>query len=140
MHYILYEALRRLLGAKGLKTLTSKTALCDHSQKLSALMSTLAPSQSSLQSLPDRVCSSGSMQTLLHTSAMRSAVRSLMSLSLSVGKPPLGQVRACSTFRFLPQTYTLRIFCSCHPCLRAMASRNALLCRKKPNSSIGRIH
>ena len=36
---------------------------------------------------------------------LRFAVRSLSSLCHSVGIPPVGQARACSTVRFLPQTH-----------------------------------
>ena len=42
-------------------------------------------------------CSSGSMQTSLHTSESRLALRSRISFCLIVGKPPFAQEIPCST-------------------------------------------
>ena len=50
-------------------------------------------------------CNSGSVQTSLHTSVRRLAVKSLISLCLIVGNPPLGQESACSTENLAPQPH-----------------------------------
>ena len=52
-------------------------------------------------------------------------------------KPPLGQERACSTVKVAPQTQNNDVYDGGHPYLSDRASVKALLCRQKPNSSIG---
>ena len=51
-------------------------------------------------------CNSGSVQTSLQTSVSRLAVRSLISLCLIEGKPPLGLERTCSTENLAPVAQT----------------------------------
>ena len=95
--------------ACGLKTLTSKKVRSYRPlQSLFAAISSLAPS-CVLADAPERGspvmgCRCGSMQTSLHTSDRRLAVRSLISLCLIDGKPPFGQVKACSTEKWEPQS------------------------------------
>ena len=64
-------------------------------------------------------------------------VRSLTSLCLRDGKPPLGQDRACSTENREPQEQLVGTLAGCQPYLRARASLNAPLWNIKPNSSKG---
>ena len=76
-------------------------SLISATQSPFAAMSSLAPS-CVLADAPERCspvmgCRCGSMQTSLHTSDRRLAVRSLISLCLIDGKPPFGQDKACST-------------------------------------------
>ena len=79
-------------------------------------MSTLAPfwhmADRPCKISPGSGCSSGFVHTFWHTSDMRSAVRSLTSLCLTVVIQPMGQVKACSTVRVF--LYTHRETCSWH--------------------------
>ena len=63
---------------------------------------------------PVKACSGGSMHTLRHTSVNRLAVKSLRSLWHTDGNPPVGQVRAWSVVKELPQTQWLGRFGGCH--------------------------
>ena len=60
-----------------------------------------------MRASPVSGCNSGSTQTLLQTSVNRLAVRSLISLCLIDGKPPLGQERAYSIYQELGITGTV---------------------------------
>ena len=99
-------------GAYGLKTLTSKNALSNLlPQKPSAAISNLAPS-CLLADAPDSAspvmgCRCGSMATLWQTSAMRLAVKSLVSLCRIDGKPPFAHDNACSTEKLVPQEHVV---------------------------------
>ena len=97
-------------------------------------MSTPAPSwqlaDCPCNTSPYRGCNPGSVHTLWHTSFMRSTAKSLSSLCHNVGIPPVGQVRACSTVRFLPHMHVFGRMDRCHPYRRATASRKAPLCKK----------
>ena len=78
------------------------------------------------------------MHTSEQTSVRRFAVRSLISLCLMDGNPPLGHDKACSIQNHVPHPH---VACDCNGCqlyLRARASWKALLCRVNPNSSIGK--
>ena len=81
----------------------------------------------------------GSVQTFEQHSDIRDAVMSLTSLCRSEGKPPLGQVSACSTEKDFPQAHSLGTFAGNQPYLRAMASWKAALWSEKPCSLIGRV-
>ena len=70
---------------------------------------------------------------------MRLAVRSRISLWRIDGKPPSGQERACSTVKDFPHVQVEGMLDGSQPYLRAIASRNAPLCKVKPFSSIGRV-
>ena len=59
-------------------------------------------------------CKCGSMQTSLHTSDKRLAVRSLISLCLIDGKPPLGQDKTCSTENWAPHSHSMGIKAASH--------------------------
>ena len=48
-------------------------------------------------------CRVGSTHTSWHTSVNKFAVRSLISLWRTIGNPPLGQDKACSTEKLAPQ-------------------------------------
>ena len=67
-------------------------------------------------------CNSGSIRTSLQTSVRRLAVRSLISLCLIEGEPPLGQERACSTENLAPQPHVDGVCRGCQLYLRAGAS------------------
>ena len=54
-------------------------------------------------------------------------------------KPPSGQERACSTVNDFPHVQVEGMLDGSQPYLRAIASRNAPLCKVKPFSSIGRV-
>ena len=81
----------------------------------------------------------GSVPTPWHTSLMKSAVMSLISLWRIEGKPPREQLRACSMVNCLSQTHREGNCCGRHPYRRHSASRKAPLCRANPCSSIGRV-
>ena len=78
------------------------------------------------------------MHTSWQTSVMRLAVMSLTSLWCSVGKPPFGQDRECSTVKLEPQGHMEGVCSGCQPYLSAMASLSAPLWKVSPNSSRGR--
>ena len=61
------------------------------------------------------------------------------SLCLIEGKPPRGQLRACSTEKGFPQSQLTDRFDGRHPYLRQRASRKAPLWRANPCSAIGRV-
>ena len=82
-------------------------------------------------------CKYGSMQSSLHTSDKRLAVRSLISLYLIHGKPPLGQDNKCSTENWVPYSHSMGMREGNQPYLKYRAPRNALLCRVNPNSATG---
>ena len=111
-------------------------------QKPFAATSSLAPSsvmaEAPESASPVMGCSVGSMDTLLQTSEMRLAVRSLTSLCRMVGNPPLGQDSACSTEKLVPHVQVVGVCWGSQPYLRAMASLKVPLWREKPNSSRGR--
>ena len=77
--------------------------------------------------LGDGGCRVGSVQTSLHTSVRRVAVRSRISLCRMVGKPPLGHDKACSTENFEPQWHLVGKTFGVQPYLKAIASWKALL-------------
>ena len=85
-------------------------------------------------------CRLGFIMTSWHTSesVSREAVTSRISLWRMVGKPPLGQERACSTVKVFPQAQSMGIRDGVHPFLSANASVKVLLCRQKPNSLMGK--
>ena len=58
-------------------------------------------------------------------------MRSLISLCLRIGKPPLGHDRACSTEKVVPHSQLDGILLGGHPYLSAIASRKSPLCRVK---------
>lgn len=105
-------------------------------------MSSLAPSAvlevALVRASPVSGCRLGSIITSWHTSVSTEAVTSRISLWWMVGKPPLGQERTCSTVKEFPQAQSMGIRDGVHPYLSANASVNALLCRQKPNSSMGK--
>ena len=91
-----------LEGACGLKTLTSKYVRSRRPpHNPFAAISKCAPSwvlaEVADKCSPEIGCRCGSVQTSLHTSDSRLAVRSLISLCLIEGNPPFGQDKACST-------------------------------------------
>ena len=132
-------------GAWGLKTFTSKRP----PQKPLAATSSLAPSSviaeapesaspesaSPVSASPVIGCKVGSMHTLWYTSYISFAVRSLTSLCCTMGNPPIGLERACSTEKLVPQAHVEGISAGCQSYLRAMASLKAPLWRVRPNSS-----
>ena len=75
-----------------------------------AWMSTLAPSVvivlPSASHSTDNVWRVGSTETPWHTSVMRLAVMSLSSLCLTMRKPPIGQLKACSTLNGFPHIHS----------------------------------
>ena len=78
-----------------------------------------------------------------HSNAMaylrhEAAVMSLSSLCLIMGKPPVGQLKACSTPNGFPHIQCEARSFGSHPYLRHRASWNALLYRVKPWSCMGR--
>ena len=83
-------------------------------------------------------CKCGSMQTSLHTSDKRLAVKSLISLCLIDGKPPLGQDKTCSTENWVPHSHSMGMREGSQPYLKHRASRKALLCKVNLNSATGR--
>ena len=58
----------------------------------------------SMKVSPVTGCSSGSIRTSVQTSYSRLAVRSLILLCLTIGKPPFGYDRTCSTENNFPQS------------------------------------
>ena len=72
-----------------------------------------------------------------HTSDNKEAVRSRISLWRIVGKPPKLHVIAWSTENDIPQVQDDDTFERLQSYLKQSASRNAPLCREKPNSSKG---
>ena len=104
-------------------------------QKPLAATSSLAPSsvmaEAPESASPVMGCSVGSMDTLLQTSEMRLAVRSLISLCRMVGNPPLGQDRACSTEKLVPHVPVVGVCWGSQPYLRAMASLKAPFVERK---------
>ena len=72
-------------------------------------------------------------------SVMRLAVMFLSSLHLIMGKPPVGQLKACSTPNGFPHIQCEARSFGSHPYLRHRASWNALLYRVKPWSCKGRM-
>ena len=78
------------------------------------------------------------MHTSWHTSVRRVAVRSLISLCLIDGKPPLAQDRACSTEKVEPQAHLAGNLSGVQPYRSARASWKAPLCNAKPCSESGR--
>ena len=135
---------RRLLGARGLNTLTLKNALWYWSpQNPSALTSRRAPSclleVRYVSDSPERGCRSSSVDTLGQVSLISCAVRSLISLCLKAGSPPRGQLRARSTVKFLPQTHSAARRGGRQPYRKQRASLNAPLWREKPCSLIDRV-
>ena len=87
---------------------------------------------------PTSGCRGGSVPTLWHVSVRSCAVRSRSSLCLIEGKPPQGQLRACSMVSCFPQTHFAGKSGGLHPYLRHRASLKAPLCRAKPCSAMGR--
>ena len=74
------------------------------------------------------------MHTSWQTSVMTLAVKSLSSLCLKVGRPPVGQHRAWSTVKDLPHTHLVGRCDGCRLYRRHKASLNAPLCKLKPCS------
>ena len=79
------------------------------------------------------------MEQLWQTSAMRLADRSRISMWRIDGIPPNGQERACSTVSNVSQVQVERRLDGNQQYLRAIASRNAPLCKVKLFSSMGRV-
>ena len=79
----------------------------------------------------------GSTYTSWHTSDMRSAVRSRISLCWTIGNPPVGQFKAWSMVNDLPQAHVVGNRGGCHQYLKQRAPRKAPLCSEKPWFSIG---
>ena len=76
-------------------------------------------------------CRLGSIMTSWHTSVSRPAVMSHDTLLWRmVGKPPLGQERACSTVKVVLQAQSMGIHDGVHPYLSASASVKVPLCRQ----------
>ena len=71
------------------------------------------------------------MDTDGHTSVRRLAVKSLRSLCLRIGNPPVGQLSLCSTVNGWPHWQLEASIGGSHPYLRCKASRKAPLCRLK---------
>ncbi len=95
-------------GAWGLNTLTSKYVfLWRPPQHPLAAMSSRAPSwliEEAPESIsPVRGCRGGSTLTSWQTLVSRLAVRSQISLCLSMGNPPFGQVKTWSMVKDFPQ-------------------------------------
>ena len=132
----------QLDGAWGLKTLTSRKVFSNLPPHTSLVtISNLAPS-CELAVAPVRPslvmgCRSGSVQMSCATSVRRCAVKSLISLCLMEGNPPLAHERACSTANFLPHAHVVGILGGVQPYRRAMASWKAPLCKVKPCSCSG---
>ena len=74
-----------------------------------------------------------------HTSVRRVAVRSLISLCLIDGKPPLAQDRACSTEKVEPQAHLAGNLSGVQPYRSVRSSWKAPLCNAKPCSESGRM-
>ena len=109
-----------LLGAKGLKTLTSINDLSKRPpQKPLTAMSRRAPWEVFAVALdidsPSIGCNSGSTLTSWLTSVNRDAVRSQISLWRIIGKAPLGHDSACSTEKCEPQTQVAGRSCGVQP-------------------------
>jgi len=110
-------------------------------QKPLAATSSLAPSVVFAlrpESLRLITCSSGSTWTLLQTSVKSTAVRSLISLWRSDGKPPRGHDSRCSTAKAAPHSQYVGGLVGAQPYRNAKASTKASLCRQKPCSLMGR--
>ena len=86
---------------------------------------------------PESGCKWGSVVTPWQTSVNSVAVISLTSLCLTAGKPPVLQVRACSTLNGCPQLQWDGEFWSGQPYLSERLSLQAALCRANPCSSMG---
>ena len=74
----------------------------------------------------------GSAATSEQTSVKREARKSLTSLWCTVGNPPVGQFRAWSVLKGLPQMHWEGSLSRAHPYLGASASLNAPLWMAKP--------
>ena len=111
-------------------------------QKPSVAMSSRAPSSAIAvawrRTSPAIGCRVGSTVVLLQTSPNQPATVSLTSLCLAIGKPPLGQERACPTDIPAPQAQCVGRLAGVQPYLRARASRKAPLWRVRPYCSKGR--
>ena len=77
------------------------------------------------------------MLTLWQTSVMTLAINSLSSLCLMVGRPLVGQLRAWSVDKAFPQMHLLGKWVGCQLYCMHKASRNSLLWRANPLSSMG---
>ena len=78
--------------------------------------------------LPVRYCNSGSITTSWHTSVRRFTVTSCILLWQTMGNPPLGQERVCSTVKVAPHTQYMGK--RNHLYLSARASVKSSLCRQ----------
>ena len=78
------------------------------------------------------------MDTDGHTSVRRLVVKSLRSLCLRIGNPPVGQLRLCSTVNGWPHWQLEASIGGSHLYLRCKASRKAPLCRLKLREANGR--
>ena len=78
------------------------------------------------------------MHTSLHTSVRRVAVKSLISLCLIDGKPPLAHDKACSTEKEAPQAHFDGCLSGVQPYCSARASWKAPLCSAKLCSVSGK--
>ena len=99
----------QLLGARGLKTLMSKNALCCLTPQNPCARTSRRASSPEIDVLceslsPVSGCSVGSIATFEQTSVISFAVRSLTSLCRMEGSPPQGQLKACSVEKVEPQT------------------------------------
>ena len=86
---------------------------------------------------PDSGCKWSPVVTPWQTSVNRVAVVSLTSLYLTAGKPPVLQVKACSTLHGCSQLQCDGKFRSGQPYLRERLSLKAALCIPNPYSSMG---
>ena len=76
---------------------------------------------------PEMGCRDGSMHRSWQTSVMTLAVKSLSSLCLMVGRPPVGQLRAWSVEKAFPQMRLLGRWVGCQLYRMHKASRNATI-------------
>ena len=123
--------------AKGLNTLPSKYAVSIiPPQKPRAQMSRRLPLSSPSLFVTDEI--GGSMATSGHISVKMFAKRSLISLCLIVGNPPVGQIKACDVSNEAPQQHALGSLSGLHPYRMHRESRNSVLDRLNPCSLTGK--
>ena len=110
-------------AANELKTLTSNNATSSRPpQKPLALMSRCLLSSAFVAILStDGI--TGSVLTSMHTSAMVAGSRSRISLCLTDGSPPVGQLSACVVLKTCPQMHVAGSLGGLHPYLRHKESR-----------------
>ena len=129
--------------ARGLKTRTSKNAHSNVPPHKPRAFTSSRASGSRLaleckKTSPLRGCSLGSTSTSVQTSLKSEAVRSRISLCRAMVNPPLLHVRAWQLSNGSPHAQCEGRLVGSQPYRRAMASRNAPLCRANPCSWRGR--